>query len=131
MVDLVDIATGQVTPLPNITQATKFAFTALTSLAWRPGSDSVAASLFYPTTFKAVLLDVRRDTVTPLIDNQFVEAWTPDAKTLILSSDWQHLVGIGPHDISALTLDPNGQTSLVVLTHDAYTAPFVGFERTA
>ena len=130
VVDLVDIATGQITSLPRIAQTAKATFTALTSVAWRPGSDSVAASLFYSTTFEAVLLDVRRDTITPLIGRQFVEAWTPDAKTLILSSDWQHLVGIGPHTISALTLAPNGQTSLVVLTHDAYTSPFVGFVRT-
>lgn len=126
VVDLIDIATGRVTPLPQIAQTAKPDFTSLMSLVWRPNSDTVVGT-------GGLLLDLDRDTVTQvnLLDEPFVEAWTPDGKTLIVSSDWQHGVGIGPHTISALTFGPNGQTSLVVLAHDAYIAPFAGFVRTA
>lgn len=139
LVDVIDIATGQVTPLPTIAAQIAKSSPWMASFAWRPGSDTIAASLppQYPSPMQAVLLDIRGDTVTHLnlIDNQFVEGWTPDAKTLIVSSGWggsaDTYSNSKPHDISALTFGPNGQTSLVVLTHDAYLAPFAGFVRTA
>ncbi|MGZ3600393.1 MAG: hypothetical protein ACXVDF_10705 [Ktedonobacterales bacterium] len=136
LVDVIDIATGQVTPLPTIAAQIAKSSQWMASFAWRPASDTIAASLPYPSAMEAVLLDVRRDTVTHLnLSNGqwWVEGWAPDAKTLILSSDWGRSADtyMNPHDVSALTFGTNGQTSFVVLTHDAYLAPFVGFVRTA
>lgn len=126
LVDVITIATGRITPLPNIAQTTKSGFI---SPAWRPGSDTVAIP-------GGSVLDLDRDTVTDLnlgAGQWWVEGWTPDAKTLIFSSDWGGSAStfMSPHTISALTFGPNGQTSLVILTHDAYLLPFVGFVRTA
>ncbi len=126
MVDLIDIATGRVTPLPQIAQTAKPALNSFLLPVWRPNSDTVVGT-------GGLTFDLDRDTVTHLnlINGPFIEAWTPDGKALIVSSDWQHSVGIGPHTISAVTFGPNGQISAVDLTHDAYTMPFVGFVRTA
>jgi hypothetical protein len=134
LVDVIDIATGKVTPLPTIAAQLTKAYQWIASFAWRPGSDTIAASLPYPGVTQTVLLDIRGDSITHLnvLDGkEWVEAWTPDGKTLIVSTAWAGNVGAGPHDISALTLDSSGQTSLVLLTHDAYLASFAGFVRTA
>ncbi len=134
IVDAIDTATGAVTPLPAIVRATSGSFgPEYTSTAWRPGTHQLAVSTgFLPNNdLKAWLLDVDRDTATPLLSGQYVAQWSPDGTTLVVSTANSAAVGLGPYDLSAVTFGPSGQPHVTLLTHDAMSFPFLGFVRTA
>jgi|SRR5690348_14676715 len=134
IVDEIDIATGAVTLLPAIVRATAGSFGPdYTSAAWRPGTHQLAISTGFleNNDLKMWLLDVDRDTATPLLNGQYVARWSPDGATLVVATSVQAEAGLGPHDLSAVTFGHDGQPHITQLTNDAMSFPFLGFVRTA
>ncbi len=114
-----DTASGQVTPLPTIASQTRSGFG---GAVWRPGTSTLAVSL----GDQVWQLDVRHDSATHLLDGVYVAGWAPDSGPLIATTGYQLQVGNGPYLIGAVTT--SGQSaSLIPLTHDAMTFPFLGF----
>lgn len=125
LVDLIDTATGRITPLTNINRLTGSGFF---QPVWEPGGDHVAVS----NGQRIWILDTARDTALALHlpDSQVVEGWAPQSKTLIVGTGYQAGIDTGPFSLSALTFSDAGQVSIVPLTHSAMTFPFLGFART-
>lgn len=124
-VDVINIATGAITPLPAINQATGSSFT---SVAWRRGTSMVAAS---NGDVQMWILDVQHDTAWHLTDGYFAMGWAPSSGALVVSAYYQFDVGHGPFEIDAITVTPDHHSTRVVLTRNAISFPFVGFVRTA
>jgi hypothetical protein len=137
IVDAIDTTTGAVTPLPAILRATHGTTQPVgpeyTSAAGRPGTHQLAVTTgFLPNhDLKVWLLDVDRDTATPLLNDQYVAQWSPDGATLVVSTSATTAAGLGPFDLSAVTFGPDGQPHVTLLTHFAMSFPFLGFVRTA
>jgi hypothetical protein len=130
-VDLINITTGAVTSLPSIAQIMG-SYSGFTSIAWRPGTSTVAASTGFAVNhdLKGWLLDVQNDTAQHLTDGYYAMGWAPSSSTLVVSTYNQFAVGWGPFEIGAITLAPDGHGTSVVLTRNATSFPFVGFVRT-
>lgn len=130
LVDEIDTATGAITPLSGIEQATGSGFT---SVAWQPGTDRVAVSTGFivNSDLKNWLLDLGHDQEQSLPNTGFVAGWAPESSTLVLTTGQQIENGTGPFTLTALALDANGQVaSSTTLTQTAMTFPFIGFVRT-
>jgi Tol biopolymer transport system component len=126
---LINTQTGQKTSLPNITQQTKANFS---TIAWRPGnSHTVAIASDYISNGgnQTWLLNVQTDSATRLLPNQYPAQWSPDGKTLIISTGWPGAsFDTAPYTITAITLtDDNQVASQITLTTKAYVVPFLGF----
>lgn len=125
---------GTVAPLSAIAHSTGANFT---TLAWQPGSNMLAVTTGFIVNNNAQVweLDPGHDIATPIkgLSNQYVAGWAPDNGPLVVCNAPHPYaaIGDGPHDISAVTIEPGGQVSTVVLTHNAMTFPFLGFVRTA
>jgi hypothetical protein len=126
----IDMQTGKITNLSNITRTTG---ASLTSLAWKPGTQTIAAStgFFVNGNLKTWLLDLQNDTVTHIFDGQYVEQWSPDNTTLVVSTGKDAIIGRGPYTISAVTFAVDGHPTVTQLTTQAMSSPFIGFVRTA
>jgi hypothetical protein len=125
---VINIASGAVRKLPGITKATGSGFT---SLAWKPGSQTVAVSTGFATNsnLQAWLLDVQGDSAIRLSGGQYVVAWAPSNSILVLSTSNTTTVGEGPHSISVAVFS-GGRYSLRELTRGAKSFPIVGFAQT-
>lgn len=128
LVAVVNTATGAVRKLPGITKVTGSGFT---SLAWKPGTHTVAVSTGFATNsnLQAWLLDMQGDGAIRLIGGQYVVAWAPFNDILVLSTSNTTTVGEGPHSISAAVFS-GGRYSLQELTRNARSFPIVGFAQT-
>ncbi len=130
--ELVDLATGTLRSLPNLTklgQGVDFG-----QIAWRPGAPTVATSVtaFGPGTdwhTQQWLIDLAHDVVTRFTAPGFVMGWSPDGSTLVTSTGYQAALGSGPFDLNAVTFSPSGQAAVALLTHDERSFPFLGFVR--
>jgi hypothetical protein len=127
LVAVVDLTTGVVTPLPNITRQTK---AIISGAIWRPGTEQVA-TFTYSSSGGDLLLDLRRDTVTQLSSNLALLAWTPGGAHLLLSNATAigPSIGLGPSQLSAMTIGVNGTMSTTVLTTAAMDFPMLGMVR--
>jgi hypothetical protein len=126
-VALINLATGNVTPLPTIAEATGADFS---RVAWRPGSDTLAVSSSLSGPMKTWLIDVGSDTATHIVPTGFPVGWSPDNGPLVLSSDWQSAIGLGPYSLHAVTCTTGSpQCSSTTLTGQAMTFAFLGFVR--
>jgi hypothetical protein len=79
-----DLATGDVRHLPNITAATA----GFPPTLWRLGT-SVAAGIMLPADpnrTALALLDFSNDVVTPLLPREIPMRWSPDGKTLLATT---------------------------------------------
>lgn len=130
LVEEINVASGKVTPLPNIAKTTGSGFT---SLAWQPGTAILAVSTEYGVNgdLRDWLLDPRHDSAAHVMDGQYVEGWVPDGGPLVTSTGQQITQGFGPYTISTVSLLSSSQPRVTVLTKAAMTFPFLGFVRTA
>jgi hypothetical protein len=130
MVDKIDLNTGTITSLPGITKSTGAQFT---TLAWKAGTQSVAVStgFFVNHDLKTWILDLQTDRATHILDDQYVERWSPDNAVLIVSTGLDSSIGEGPYTLSAVTFASDGHASMTKLTDKAMSTPFVGFIRTS
>ncbi len=112
----------------HVTKATSSSFT---SLAWQPGTQTVAVSTGFAANrdLQTWLLDVRNDSALQLISNQYVVAWAPVSNVLVLSTSNTTTVGEGPHSISVAVFS-GGRYSLKTLARDARSFPIAGFAQT-
>src|SRR5260221_12572096 len=130
--ELVDLATGTLRSLPNLTklgQGVDFG-----QIAWRPGAPTVATSVtaFGPGTdwhTQQWLIDLAHDVVTRFTAPGFVMGWSPDGSTPVTSTGYQAALGSGPFDLNALTFSPSGQAAVPFLTDDEGAFQFTGFGR--
>ena len=118
------------TALPNIGNIASDGFT---TLAWLPGTTTVAASTGFDVNgdLKSWLLDVGQDTARQLPYAAYPEGWTPDSKVLILSSAWESEDGETPITITAVSGVLSGPGTATMLASSAETFPIVGVVRTA
>jgi hypothetical protein len=125
---LINLATGAVTSLPAIAQATGADFS---KVAWRPGTDTLAVSTDDTENGdpKTWLLDVGADTATQIDATGYPMGWAPDNGPLVLSSGWESGIGRGPYTLSAVTCASGPQCSRTTLTTKAITFTFLGFTR--
>ncbi len=121
VVEVIDIASGHVRLLANITLLTHAGFF---KVVWKPGTQTVAAS------GNAWLLDLAHDTATHFPTEQFVQGWSPDGGTLVIGTGYQTAFNKGPYELNALTFSPSGRPIISPLTASARTFPFLGFVRT-
>jgi hypothetical protein len=125
---LINLATGNVTPLSTIAQTTGADFS---RVAWRPGTDTLAVSSDTSTSgpLKTWLIDVRADTATQIVPTGFPMGWAPANGPLVLSSDWQSEIGRGPYTLHAVSCTGGARCSSTTLTEQAMTFTFLGFMR--
>ncbi len=131
LVDEINVATGVVTPLPGITQATGSGYT---TAAWQPGTDRVAVSTGFGVNgdLQTWLLTLGQDRAQKLPGTGYVGGWAPGSNTLVLTTGQQITIGSGPFTLMALNVSATGQAqTLTPLTGSAMTFPFLGFVRTA
>jgi hypothetical protein len=124
--DLIDITSGQVKPLPNLAQKLS-PYGGLDRPTWLPVTDDIAVATSGITGQMDPhpwLLDLVHDTYTPLPIANYPVAWLPDHGTLIL------LTG-GPYGISVAHCGANGQCAVTPLTDHALHSVFLGLVRTA
>jgi len=133
VVDEIDLATGGVTPLPSIAQATSTDFT---SVAWQAGTDRVAVvsddGVYGGRQIWLLTLgqDRAQPLAVPLPLTHDVAGWAPGANTLVLTTGYQIGIGSGPFTLYALDVSANGQAEAFrSLTGGAMTFPFLGFVR--
>jgi hypothetical protein len=129
-VDVIDTATGAVTPLPHITSV--MGGNTFATVAWRTGTgtQTVAVSIGFGVG-RSWLLDVAHDSATPIGAAGYPAGWSPDGKTLILSSGWQSAINAGPIQLTAVAFADDGTQTTAILTKVAYTFTFLGFVKTA
>lgn len=145
VVDLVNNATGAVTALPRLASLLP-ALDGFTQVLWRPDAMQAVAVTGFPQNgdLRYWLIDVAQDTAAPLKLAGFPVAWSPDGSTLIVASGGAvsdvngigfkniGVVGGGPFQLSAVTVDARGALSVAVpLTSHAMHIPMLGFVRTA
>jgi hypothetical protein len=131
-VSVIDIATGRVTPLPQLAKAMG-SHSGFTSIAWNADNKTQAASSSDSDGAQHLwLLDTQHDTATqlkvPTAGN--VAGWTPGNGPLILTSGsggGMGGIGQGPYTISAVTIGVGGQATETTLTSTAMTFSFLGF----
>ena len=129
LVDVIDVASGAVTPLPTIDRATGSGFMRM-QVAWQKGTDIVAVST--NNSANPWVLNLRMDCAIQLPAKGFVGGWSPDNSTLVLTGGYQTQEGGGSFPLTALTFTPSWQVaSSTILTQTAQWIPFIGFVRTA
>ena len=129
-----DVASGAMTSLPGLARAMG-TYSGFTSLAWTADSQKIAASTGFDLNndLKTWILDLRSDKATQLQlpTGRYVAGWAPGTGALILSSGKDSVVDAGPFTVTVVSLGAGSNVTETVLTHQAYTFPFVGFVRTA
>ncbi|HZC06341.1 MAG TPA: hypothetical protein VE338_11960, partial [Ktedonobacterales bacterium] len=142
LAERINLATGQMTSLPNVANSIpreSSAYDDIEQVLWIPGTHK--ALIAFKDTNLPVLVDMDTDSVTPVRFSGFPVAWSPDGKTLILSSDTQNSGGqggfpaptdSGPFTLTAVTFTATWQVAIsVTLTTHASLLPLLGFVRTA
>jgi hypothetical protein len=135
LIAMVDMATGQLRPLPGIVNALGFL---LYPVAWKAGAqlgavmpEGTAGAVASPQN-QSWLLDLAHDTATKLTKGQFCLGWVPGADTLLLSpSDRADPDNTQAHPLSAAQLVGATLGPPVTLATSAKIFPFLGFVRTA
>jgi hypothetical protein len=125
----INTSTGAITHLSHIAQMTGSDFL---TVAWRTGDPHTVAVA--PNGSNQVwMLHVQTDTATQFATNNFPTVWSPDGRTLILSTGWYgEASGSGSYTLTAMTFDSADKVaSQVELTKNAYALPLVGFAKTA
>lgn len=131
IVEIVDVATGQVTPLPAIAQTIAHGFS---TVAWKPNSDLIAASTGYLQNgdLQLWLLDTRQDTASNVTTDQYAYGWAPDGSALVVGTSASSIFDDSTtHTVSAITFPSTGQPVITPLTFSATTYPYMGFVRSA
>lgn len=102
-------------------------------LAWRPGTETIAASTGFNENgdLRTWMLDLTHDSATPLTVTGYPMAWVPNDGPLILSSDFESVIGGGRYIIQAARCAASGQCAATTLTTVAYHYNFLGLVRTA
>ncbi len=129
-VDVIDLTTGAIAPLPHIAQGIQGA---PESYAWQPGSNIVAISTGFIVNGDAKdwLLDLQHDTFTQFASQHFIGQWTPDGKALGLTTSQNNATATGPFTYSVATFNSARQATIQTLTQDAWDFRFLGFAQTA
>ncbi len=131
-VAVINTETGQVRNFPSIVRQTGGNFT---TIAWRPGySNSVAVSNGFNINNNAGawMLNLATDSAAFLAKDWYPTAWSPDSKTLILSTESFGEGQSPPFSIEAMTFDSQMRiASQIILSKSAYGFPFVGFIKTS
>ncbi len=140
-VERVDTATGQVTSLPHLTSILP-AQGGFNHFLWIPHTHLALVTVGFPQNgdLGNQILDIDRDSSTPVTLAGFPVAWSPDGKTLIIarSDPTSNANGVGagdvgetgsgPDTITAVTFNASWQgSSPVHLTTKASQIPRVGF----
>lgn len=130
-VALIDLATGNVTSLLNVSQTTGASFT---SVAWRPGGEQVAVTTQVGDTRdgKVWILDAGHDSARDIASGECALAWTPDGSTLALSNASNGpnaVIGEGPDKLDFARFNGTSQPQLITVTDQAESFPFIGFVR--
>lgn len=143
-VDLINNATGAVTPLPHLTSL--LPSRGFNSILWRPNSSQAIIDTGFPQTGDDhyLLIDPLRDSATPITLPGFPEAWSPGGSTLVVATTptpdyldgigWQNVgvVGAGPFTLTAVRISADGGVlGRVTLTTQAMDVPMLGFVHTA
>jgi hypothetical protein len=137
LIAMVDMATGQMRPLPGIVKTLGFL---LYPVAWKAGAQLAAVMPEAPDgafdvagpNNQSWLLDFAHDTATKLTKGQFCLGWVPGADTLLLSpSDRADPDNTEAHPLSAAQQVGTTLGPPVTLTTSAKIFPFLGFVRTA
>lgn len=127
-VDEIDVATGNVISLPDIAQATGSAFS---SLAWRGATDEVAVSANSISGMQTWLLTLDQDRSQPLPGSGYAAGWAPGTNLLVLTTGQDSIIDAEPFTLMALPINKSGQASSIIpLTGEAMTFPFLGYVRT-
>lgn len=146
LADRVDIATGRVTPLPAISAILPTVGGVFRPL-WIPHTH-LALGWFVSATTSGLsydIIDVDRDTVTPVSLSGFPVAWSPDGRTLVVASaiptdepDFGDSKGgslpanYGPVTLTAINFNASWvATHSVTLTTKAMLIPTLGLIHTA
>ncbi|HEU0028146.1 MAG TPA: hypothetical protein VFQ25_13615 [Ktedonobacterales bacterium] len=144
-VAVINNANGDLIPLPHLTDAlSPYGYI---TLLWRPNSTQALVGALYPQRAGMTysLIDVAKDTATPINPPGSPEAWTPDGAALIVATTGQQpiteasagfndigAVGSGPYTLGAALVDAKGHVGApVTLTTHAMTIPMLGFVHTA
>lgn len=143
-VDLINNATGAVTPLSHLTSL--LPPRGFNSILWRPNSTQAIVDTGFPQTGDDhyLLIDPLHDSATPISLPGFPEAWSPGGSTLVVATTpspdyldgigWQNVgvVGAGPFTLIAVRVGANGGVlGHVTLTTHAMDVPVLGFVHTA
>jgi hypothetical protein len=144
-VAVIDNANGDLIQLPHLTGAlSPYGYI---TLLWRPNSTQALVGTLYPQRagMTYALIDVAKDTATPINPPGSPEAWTPDGAALIVATNGHQTiteaspgfndigaVNSGPYTLSAAPVDAKGHISPpLTLTTQAMTIPMLGFVHTA
>lgn len=133
LTDLIDMRTGAVTPLPRIAAQVLSKGFGFTTVAWKPGTQTVMVSNGFGNG-GLWLLNLGNDTALaqpadPQTGAMYPVGWAPDGSHVVLSSGWQAGVNEGPFTLVAATVGAQGITATTVLTTNAMNFPFLGFAR--
>jgi hypothetical protein len=135
--EVIDTATGVVRPLPSLVGLQEQQSLSISAAAWRPGTHSLAITIGaidpdFPTA-GVFLVNTDTGAYTPIKSMDYVQAWSPDGSTLVLSNatNNENGSGEGPDTLTAVTFSPSGQATLTPLTHDSMFFTFLGFIRSA
>ena len=128
---IIDVATGAYRPLPHIITDTQGGW--FTTVAWQPGTSNVMVSTGVDVydDLDSFIINIDTDTSSHLLTNLYPRAWSPDGKTMIMTTTQDSQIGKGPYDVDAVTFDSKLAPTLTNLTHDAMSFPFIGFVITA
>lgn len=130
-VSVIDLATGNVTPLPNISDMSGASFK---SVAWRPGTGQVAVTTQVGDNRdgEVWMLDTAHDSATEVVSGECALAWTPDGSALALSNAFNGpnaVIGEGPDNLEMLRFNGTSQPRIITVTDQAVSFPFIGFAR--
>lgn len=134
---IIDTATSAVHPLPNLVALEAQQNTWISGAAWRPGTHTLAVTIGFddqPGVKTADwLVDTDHDAETAFPAGAYVEQWSPDGMTLVLSNapTNENRTNQGPITLAAVTFSPSGQATLTTLTKDSLSFTFLGFIRSA
>jgi Tol biopolymer transport system component len=127
LVETIDLTTGAIHPLPNITKTTGANFDNLIA-AWRPDGSQLALERGGNPVNSVWILDLAHDTVAHATDGVHPVGWAPDGSGLVLSTV-EISSQYAPHELAVLPLPVTAPGTLTTLTDHAVMFPFLGFVR--
>jgi hypothetical protein len=137
LAEVLDVSTGTVHPLPHLAALEAQSGTWISGAAWKPGTHTLAVTIGYvaPDENNAAdwLVNTDTDTETSFPSGDYVQSWSPDGATLVLSNAYvnENGTGEGPYTLTAVTFSASGQATLTTLTRQSLDFTFLGFIRSA